>query len=326
MSAALFEAASQFFESLQGDIVATLEHLDGQAKFRRDDWQRNDPPGASGGPALRGWGRTCVLEGGGVLERAGVAFSCLDGTFANESYAATMPGDGLNFRATGISLVLHPHSPLIATVHCNFRRLERGSAGWFGGGADLTPNYVDHQDIGHFRNTWRAVCGRHSGVVDGAALETACDRYFFLPHRQESRGVGGIFFDHSGEKPDEMWAFVQDAGSALIPSWLPIAERHKDTPWTEQQRAWQLLRRGRYVEFNLVCDRGTLFGLKTGGRIESILMSMPATANWSYDVVPVPGSPEAEMQRVLREGIEPGWLASLAPPTADLPAKPSGLG
>lgn len=308
MTDALFAAAAGYFEGLQTDIVGALEALDGQGTFRRDPWTRDDSATVGGGPVLRGRGVTCVLEGGRVLERAGVAFSCLDGQFSSDTYAATMPGDGQHFRATGISLVLHPRSPLIPTVHCNFRRLQRGSGGWFGGGADLTPNYVDRQDIAHFRNTWRQVCQRHPTVVDAEALEVACDKYFYLPHRGESRGVGGIFFDHCQHQPEAMWAFVQDAGQSLVPSWLPIAVRHKTAPWTEAQRQWQLLRRGRYVEFNLVCDRGTLFGLKTGGRIESILMSMPAAANWAYDVTPPPGSPEAEMQRVLREGIDSSWL------------------
>lgn len=309
-SDALFGEASAFFEALQGDIVDALERLDGRATFRRDDWTRDDPGNDRGLPALRGRGRTCVIEGGRVLERGGVAFSDIRGRFGSEEFARSMPGDGLDFAATGISLVLHPHSPHIPTVHMNYRRLSRGGTGWFGGGADLTPNYLDRQDIGHFRRTLRQACLDHPDVVDAAELERACDKYFYLGHRGETRGVGGIFFDHRTDRPDQTWAFVQDAGRAFLPAWLPIAERHQERPWTEAERQWQLLRRGRYVEFNLVWDRGTLFGLRTGGRIESILMSMPAHAAWAYDHQPAAGSPEAAMVEVLRNGVPAEWIAS----------------
>ncbi|MBM4342600.1 MAG: oxygen-dependent coproporphyrinogen oxidase [Deltaproteobacteria bacterium] len=308
-SDALFLAASAFFETLQADIVDALERLDGGGRFRRDDWTRDDPGNDRGLPALRGRGRTCVLEGGAVLERGGVAFTDIRGRFGSEEFARSMPGDGLEFAATGLSLVLHPRSPHIPTVHCNYRRLVRGGTGWFGGGADLTPNYVDRQDIAHFRRTLRQVCLDHADVVRAEDLERACDQYFYLGHRGETRGVGGLFFDHRADDPDRMWAFVQAAGRAFLPAWLPIAERHQARPWTDAERQWQLLRRGRYVEFNLVWDRGTLFGLRTGGRIESILMSMPAHAAWAYDHAPEPGSPEAEMLGVLRSGVPGQWLA-----------------
>ena len=311
MNDELFLQSSAFFGQLQAQIVAALEDLEGHSTFRCDQWQRDDPGTERGLPQIAGRGRTCVLEGGRVLERAGVAFTQIDGVFGHEQFAASMPGDGLHFRATGISVVLHPHNPHIPTVHCNFRRLQRGSVGWFGGGADLTPNYVNQADIVHFRHTWRQVCQAHRQVVDPAQLESACDRYFHLPHRGESRGVGGIFFDHHTDKPVEMLEFVQAAALTFLPSWLPIAQRNQHLPWTPEQRQWQLLRRGRYVEFNLVCDRGTLFGLKTGGRIESILMSMPAAASWTYDHTPPAGSPEAEMLQVLRNGVDPKWLSEV---------------
>ena len=302
----LFNDAVAYFKHLQDRIVAALERLDG-GTFRRDDWTREEP--AADGPALGGYGRTRVLDGGRVLERAGVNFSHVHGRFSPQ-FAATMPGEGLEFRAAGISLVLHPRNPFAPTVHMNYRRLARESGGWFGGGADLTPSYFNRSDAQHFHGTYRQACAPFADVVDWSALKAECDRYFFIPHRQEARGVGGIFFDHRHENPARMFEFVQAAGDAFLPSWLPIAEQHIDAPFTDTQRQWQLLRRGRYVEFNLVVDRGTIFGLKTGGRIESILMSLPAEARWAYDVRPEPGSPEAEMQQVLRTGFEPDGPAT----------------
>ena len=302
----LFQQAATYFQSLQDRIVAALETLDG-GKFRHDDWQREEPrtdPQAPHSPLLGGFGRTRVLDGGQVLERAGVNFSQVHGRFSPQ-FAATMPGEGLEFVAAGISLVLHPRSPFIPTVHMNYRRLARQSGGWFGGGADLTPNYFNHADAQHFHATWRDVCQQHQQMIDWPTLKSDCDQYFQLPHRQEARGIGGIFFDHRADAPQAMFDFVQAAGDAFLPSWLPIAQRHLDDPYTERERHWQLLRRGRYVEFNLVVDRGTIFGLKTGGRIESILMSLPAEARWQYDVQPPANSPEAQMQEVLRHGFTP---------------------
>ncbi len=297
----LFEDAVLYFQALQDRIVAALERVDG-GTFRRDDWTREEP--AAEGPALGGYGRTRVLDGGHVLERAGVNFSHVHGRFTPQ-FAATLPGEGLEFRAAGISLVLHPRNPFAPTVHMNYRRLARTSGGWFGGGADLTPTYFNRADAQHFHQTYREACAPFSDVVDWRALKAECDRYFYIPHRQESRGVGGIFFDHKQDHPERMFDFVKTAGDAFLPSWLPILQEHRNDPYNEAQRHWQLLRRGRYVEFNLVVDRGTIFGLKTGGRIESILMSLPAEARWAYDVQPELGSPEAEIQQVLRHGFAP---------------------
>ena len=298
--------AATYFQELQARIVESLERLDGSASFGRDDWVP-EPDLATGGPVLGGLGRTCVLEGGAVLEKAGVAFSQVHGRFS-EAFAATMPGEGLEFHATGISLVLHPRSPWIPTVHMNCRRIARGSVGWFGGGADLTPYYYDADDTRHFHGVLRAACRDFADVADHGALKSACDRYFHLPHRGEARGVGGIFFDHIAAQPDRAFAFVQATGDAFLDAWLPIAQRHKARTWTQRERDWQLLRRGRYVEFNLVHDRGTLFGLKTGGRIESILMSMPPLAAWHYRREPDPGSPEATLLAIVRGGLPPGLL------------------
>lgn len=294
-----FDRCVETFTTLQDRIVAALEELDGEARFQVDDWTRT--PGAAGddSPVLGGYGRTRVLADGRVLERAGVNVSNVHGRFS-EDFARKMPGDGRDFRAAGVSLVLHPRNPHVPIVHMNYRRLSRGQTGWFGGGADLTPIYLDAEDAAHFHRVHQRVCDRHPGIADYPAFKTACDKYFHLPHREEARGVGGIFFDYLHERPEETLAFVQDAGSAFLDAWLPIARRHIDTPHTDAERQWQLLRRGRYVEFNLVWDRGTQFGLRTGGRIESILMSLPPLAAWTYDHTPEPGSREAEILEVLR--------------------------
>ncbi len=291
-----FAPAAAGFQALQDRICAALEGLDGTA-FRHDDWTRDDAE-------LRGFGRTRVLEGGAVLEKAGVNFSQVHGEFS-EAFAATMPGAGRAFVATGISLVLHPRSPHIPTVHMNYRRLSRGNVGWFGGGADLTPYYLDLTDVRHFHRVHRDVCRSYADVVDWPTLVRDCDRYFVLPHRGERRGVGGLFFDHWGEVPERMAEFVAAAGNAFLDAWLPIAQRHLADGYGERERAWQLARRGRYVEFNLVHDRGTLFGLKTGGRIESVLMSLPPLAAWPYDPHVAPDSREAELLRMVRAGYDP---------------------
>jgi coproporphyrinogen III oxidase len=276
-----------YFRALQDHVCSALEEADGSAHFREDLWQRD------GG----GGGRTRVLENGTVFEKAGVNFSDVYGQFSEE-FAAQVPGEGRDFTAIGISLVLHPLSPLVPTVHANFRYLTKGSKQWFGGGADLTPYYPYRQDVVHFHRVWKAVCERHGPPVDYRRFKTWCDEYFFLKHRNEPRGVGGIFFDYLEGDVEQLFAFIQDCGSAFLDAYLPIVERRKSLPFTEQQRAFQEFRRGRYVEFNLIYDRGTLFGLKTGGRIESILMSLPPVVRWLYDHQPGPGSGEVELYDV----------------------------
>jgi coproporphyrinogen III oxidase len=273
-----------YFRDLQDRICRGLEELDGAGRFREDLWRRE------GG----GGGRTRVLADGAVFEKAGVNFSEVFGEMSEE-FAEQVPGEGRAFFAGGVSLVLHPRNPLVPTVHANFRHLAKGEKQWFGGGADLTPYYPFREDVVHFHRTWKAVCDRHAPLVDYRAMKEDCDRYFFLPHRGEARGVGGIFFDYLEGDLERLFAFVRDAGDAFLDSYLPIARRRKDLPHTPRQRDWQLYRRGRYVEFNLIYDRGTLFGLKTGGRTESILMSLPPLVRWDYDVRPEPGSPEAEL-------------------------------
>ncbi len=244
-----------------------------------------------------------MLEGGALFEKAGVNWSNVDGELP-EDVAAHMPGQGRTFRATGVSVVLHPRSPMAPTTHANFRCLMKGEAMWFGGGADLTPYYFFRDDAVHFHQTLADACDRHRPVGDYDRFKPWCDEYFALPHRNETRGVGGVFFDYLGGKgehpPDKVFDFVRDLGSSFAPAYLPIVERRHQLPFDESHRLWQLRRRGRYVEFNLIYDRGTIFGLKTNGRVESILMSLPPLVRWDYDVMPQPGSPEAELLTHLR--------------------------
>ncbi|MFL5339051.1 MAG: oxygen-dependent coproporphyrinogen oxidase, partial [Gemmataceae bacterium] len=271
---------------LQDRICSAVEALDG-GRFREDAWQR---PGGGGG-------RTRVMIEGGVFEKAGVNFSEVFGELSPE-FARQIPGEGGAFTATGLSLVLHPRSPLVPTVHANFRFLTKGGRSWFGGGADLTPYYPFRDDVIDFHKTWKSVCTKHAPLVDYRVMKAECDRYFFLPHRNEPRGVGGIFFDYFEGDLEKIFAFVRDAGDSFLPAYAPIVERRQALPFTERQRRFQLYRRGRYVEFNLLYDRGTLFGLKTGGRVESILMSLPPNVRWEYDFQPEPGSREAELYDV----------------------------
>jgi coproporphyrinogen III oxidase len=274
--------AVAYFQGLQDRICAELERLDGRRQFHEDLWQRADGGG----------GRTRILQGGAVFEKGGVNFSSVHGELPAE-LAAQTPGKGRAFTATGISLVLHPESPLVPTVHANFRYLTKGDGWWFGGGADVTPFYPFREDVLHFHRTWKHVCERHAAVVDYRRLKTWCDEYFYLPHRGEARGVGGIFFDYLSGDWESVFAFVRDCGEAFLEAYRPAVERRRALSFTAAQRAFQEYRRGRYVEFNLLYDRGTVFGLKTGGRVESILMSLPPVVRWEYDYRPEPGSREA---------------------------------
>jgi len=281
--------AANYFRDLQDRICAGVERLDGQGRFREDTWQR---PGGGGG-------RTRVLVEGGVFEKAGVNFSEVSGQMTPE-FAAQIPGEGLDFTATGVSLVLHPRNPFVPTVHANFRFLTKGTKQWFGGGADLTPYYPYREDAIHFHRTWKTVCSRHAAPVDYPRFKKWCDEYFFLAHRQEPRGVGGIFFDYLEGDFETLFSFVEDCGNHFLDAYLPIAERRRNEPYTDEQRRFQEFRRGRYVEFNLIYDRGTIFGLKTGGRTESILMSLPPVVRWLYDSHPAPGSRESELYEMLK--------------------------
>ena len=283
----LRERVVAYFQGLQDRLCRALADADGGRGFHEDLWQR---PGGGGG-------RTRVLADGAVFEKGGVNYSDVFGQMSPE-FAPQVPGEGLDFSACGVSLVMHPRSPFVPTVHANFRFLARGDRQWFGGGADLTPYYPFREDVIHFHRVWKDVCGRHPVVADHRRFKTGCDEYFYLTHRQEPRGVGGIFFDYLQGDLESVLAFVRDCGDAFLAAYLPIVARRRNLPYTPEQRAFQEFRRGRYVEFNLVHDRGTLFGLRTGGRIESILMSLPPQVRWPYDYQPAPGSREAELTEV----------------------------
>ncbi len=294
------ERVVEVFQKGQAELIAAFESLDSTASFGLHSWER---PGGGGGTAR-------VLEGGCVLERTGINFSAVHGDAVPSSLAAAHPGsEGKPYFATGLSMVFHPRNPYAPAFHANYRYFEVGSEAdesdiwWFGGGADMTPNYPFAEDIIHFHRTLKAQCDRHL-VGDYSTLKKTCDDYFYIKHRREMRGVGGIFFDELspvGQNDFETdFAFIQDGVQTLLELYLPILERRKDTVYGERERQWQLLRRGRYAEFNLVYDRGTTFGLQTGGHIEAILMSLPPYAHWAFDVQPEAGSPEAEMLNYLQ--------------------------
>jgi coproporphyrinogen III oxidase len=279
------EAVRDYFSALQKDLVAALQALDVQ-RFKIDDWTR--PEG--------GGGTSCIIEQGSVFERGGVNYSRVSGSALPASASASRPQlAGQAWEAAGVSLVLHPRNPYCPTVHFNVRFFSAKDAWWFGGGMDLTPYYGFEQDARHFH-------GRCKQALDPLGAEyyprfkSWCDRYFHLKHRDEARGIGGIFFDDFAERDfDFCFRLVRSVGEAFLPAYLPILERRRTTPFGEAERDFQLYRRGRYVEFNLVYDRGTLFGLQSGGRTESILMSLPPQAAWRYDWRPTPGSAEERL-------------------------------
>ncbi len=274
------EQPESYFKTLQDRISSAVEELDG-TRFREDSWSRE------GG----GGGRTRILENGNVFEKAGVNFSSVHGNLPAE-FAAKIPmGSGTGFFATGVSLVFHAQNPMVPAVHANFRYLEKGDTSWFGGGMDLTPCYPYAEDASHFHRTLRAACDRHDPEFY-PRFKKWCDEYFTLKHRGEMRGVGGVFFDYLKDDREKTFAFVRSAGEAFLDAYLPIARRRMNEPFGERERQYQLYRRGRYVEFNLLYDRGTIFGLETRGRTESILMSLPPLVRWVYDFKPEPGSVE----------------------------------
>jgi coproporphyrinogen III oxidase len=276
-----------YFTALQARIVAALESLDG-SPFRADTWQRDEGGG----------GTTRILENGKLFERGGVGFSHVSGSRLPPSASAAHPQlAGQRFEAMGVSLVLHPRNPYCPTVHLNVRFFNAGDAWWFGGGMDLTPYYGFEEDARHFHLTCKRALDPFGDGLH-ARYKKWCDEYFFLKHRNEPRGVGGIFFDDLKEPDfDTAFAVVRSVGDHFITAYSPIIERRRAMPWGETERAFQCYRRGRYVEFNLVFDRGTLFGLQSGGRTESILMSMPPAVTWRYDWSPAPGTPEAALYR-----------------------------
>ena len=283
-----------YFTGLQDRITTAVEGLD-DTGFLTDSWSK-----APGEP-LQGSGITRILEGGSVFERAGCGFSHVRGPALPPSATQHRPElAGAPFEAMGVSLVFHPRNPYVPTVHMNVRMISAGHPGeepvcWFGGGMDLTPFYGQEDDARHFHATCRDAL-QAFGDDKYPHFKQWCDEYFFLKHRNEPRGAGGIFFDDFAEGGfDNGFALMQSVGDAFLAAYLPIVERRKDTAYGERERAFQLYRRGRYVEFNLVWDRGTHFGLQSGGRTESILLSMPPLASWSYQSVPEAGSPEAAL-------------------------------
>jgi coproporphyrinogen III oxidase len=274
-----------YFSRLQEKIVSALEKVDGKP-FSRDSWER--PEG--------GGGLTRVIEEGNVFERGGVNLSRVQGSRLPPSATAARPQlAGRSYEAMGVSLVLHPRNPYCPTVHLNVRHFSAGDTWWFGGGMDLTPYYGFEEDARHFHGACKQALDPF-GADYHPRFKRWCDDYFHLKHRNEPRGIGGIFFDDLADRElDFSFGLARSVGDAFLGAYLPILERRKALPFGERERAFQLYRRGRYVEFNLVYDRGTLFGLQSGGRTESILMSLPPHATWRYDWQPTPGSPEAKL-------------------------------
>jgi coproporphyrinogen III oxidase len=294
------------FQRIQAQICEALERLDGSATFRTDPWTRTDIRGTEGGG-----GMTRILADGAVFEKAGVNFSAVHGHM-NPDFAAKLGAakEELPFFATGVSLVIHPRSPMVPTTHANWRYLELGNKAWFGGGSDLTPYYLYDEDAQAFHSVLHSVCSKHDASYY-PRFKKWCDEYFYLPHRGETRGIGGIFFDYLGRDDNQdlrtLLSFVSDLGFAFCEQYIPIVERRMHESYGEREKLHQLQRRGRYVEFNLLYDRGTHFGLQTNGRTESILMSLPALVRWDYNVTPEPNSREERLLTVLKKPRE--WLA-----------------
>ena len=300
------EAVKSFLLKLQDNICQTLELADGKGSFVEDKWQRE----------LGGGGRTRVITDGQVIEQGGVNFSHVFGGQLPASATAARPElEGRSFQAMGVSLVIHPKNPYIPTSHANVRFFVAEKEGeapvwWFGGGFDLTPFYPFKEDVVHWHSVAKKLCEPYGQEVY-PKYKKWCDDYFYLKHRNETRGVGGLFFDDLNQRGfEKSFAFMQDVGNGYLDAYIPIIEKRKETNFSERERQFQLYRRGRYVEFNLVYDRGTLFGLQTGGRTESILMSMPPLARWEYDYQPSPNSPEASLYN---DYLKPrDWLKDLS--------------
>lgn len=287
-----------YIENLQDTITSKLEEIDGSAKFQEDIWKR--PEG--------GGGRTRVIENGSVFEKGGVNISGVHGELP-DSMKNYFGVKDANFFACGLSLVLHPKNPMVPTVHANWRYFEMyGLDGeivdqWFGGGQDLTPYYLFEDDAVHFHTVCKIACDKHDPSFY-ATYKKRCDDYFWNTHRNEARGIGGLFFDYCKATPEmgmqDWYNFVTEVGNSFLDSYVPIVLKRKELNYSQKQRDWQEIRRGRYVEFNLVHDKGTLFGLKTNGRIESILMSLPPHVQWRYDHQPEPNSEEERLVKVLK--------------------------
>lgn len=289
----------EYIQKLQDTITTKLEELDGVAKFQQDFWEREEGGG----------GRTRVIENGAVFEKGGVNISKVHGPLP-KSMQNYFGVEDVDFFACGLSLVIHPKSPMVPTVHANWRYFEMYNKDgdivdqWFGGGQDLTPYYLFDEDAVHFHHTCKKACDAHHPEFY-PAYKKKCDEYFWNAHRNEARGIGGLFFDYckatDATSMEDWYNFVTEVGDSFLEAYAPIVEKRKNLSYTKEQRDWQEIRRGRYVEFNLVHDKGTLFGLKTNGRIESILMSLPPHVQWRYDHHPEKGSEEAKLIEVLKE-------------------------
>jgi coproporphyrinogen III oxidase len=288
----------KYIHELQDIITSKLEAIDGVAKFKEDLWDRTEGGG----------GRTRVIENGKVFEKGGVNISSVHGKLPKSMQTYFKVGD-VDFYACGLSLVMHPKNPMAPTVHANWRYFEMYNQNgdildqWFGGGQDLTPYYVFEEDAKHFHSVCKKACDLHNTAFY-SDFKSKCDDYFYNTHRHEARGIGGLFFDYckaSDKMTMQNWYnFVTEVGNSFLEAYVPIVEKRKNLPYTKEQRDWQEIRRGRYVEFNLVHDKGTLFGLKTNGRIESILMSLPPHVQWVYDHCPEKGSEEEKLIQVLQ--------------------------
>ncbi|MGH3548669.1 MAG: oxygen-dependent coproporphyrinogen oxidase [Pseudonocardiaceae bacterium] len=290
----LTNAMAELLYEEQTRLVDAFDRYDGDVPFRREPWQNSE----------LGGGRVCTMEGGRVFERAGVNVSHVAGTSTPPSITKTLPHlAGQPFQATGISMVLHPLNPYAPSFHANFRYFEAGGHWWFGGGVDLTPMYGFDEDAVHFHCTLRDWCSRHPRA-NYPQWKATCDEYFTIRHRGEMRGIGGVFFDQLNDPDPSAFSayrsFVKDGLTTILPTYLPILDRRCSLPYGDRERQWQLLRRSRYAEFNLVYDRGTLFGLQTNGNIEAILISMPPLARWGYRLQPEPGTPEDDVRRFLQ--------------------------
>ena len=295
-----------YIENLQDTITSTLEKLDGIAKFQEDNWKRVEGGG----------GRTRVIENGKIFEKGGVNISKVFGELP-EALRKQFGVEEGNFFACGLSLVLHPVNPFVPTVHANWRYFEMyDSEGnivtqWFGGGQDLTPYYLFDEDAKHFHQVCKSACDKHNSTFYPKFKET-CDTYFWNAHRNEARGIGGLFFDYLKEIEEftivDRYNFVTEVGNSFLESYVPIVAKRKEIPFSKENKDWQEIRRGRYVEFNLVHDRGTLFGLKTNGRIESILMSLPPIVQWKYNHTPEENTEEARLLEILAKPKD--WINS----------------
>ena len=301
------ENISEWLKSLQNEICQSLEQADGSATFKEENWTREEGGG----------GRSRVMENGAVIEKGGVMFSAVHGDVPDflmtDKQHAVVSDDATKkdqFFATGVSIVIHPQSPMVPIIHMNIRYFEMSNGTkWLGGGIDLTPHYIVDEDAQFFHTQLKAVCDKHHASYY-SKFKTWADDYFFINHRKETRGIGGIFFDRLNQNEhlnfEENFAFWQDVGKAFAPTYVELIKRNKNKAFTEENKQWQLLRRGRYVEFNLVYDKGTKFGLETNGRIESILMSLPANASWLYNFQTKENSPEQITLTKLKKGIN--WV------------------